>query len=156
MGAKADFIHSVNFVDDASIFDYQYNESAVNLNSQMQTLIDQVTGYKIILTNLEGGIRASSKLTSFSMSVIDKDYKVLKIFKLPVTGNFYPFYVQNISFYPSKIMDSKVIHGTVVIKTTKGDIFLDLKTLNSEFIIYGKDFFENKTEEIKVTELKKK
>ena len=158
LSAQADFIQRINLLDsqEQNSFTYNYNESAVNLTSDIQTFIDQVTGYKIVITNLDGGTRNISKLTTLSITVLNADFKILKIFKLPITATFYPYTVQSIIFYPTKVMDSKVIHGNVHIKTNKGDFFLGLKELTCNFIIYNKDFFDSKTEDIVIKEPKRK
>ena len=151
---SAEFIQTINIQDGlgSNQYNYYYDRTVTKINTNTKTLYDAVTRYKIFLANLEGGKFSSNDLANFRLSVLDSKNTILKTYEVPFSLQF-SFDILSVDFYPTKIMGSKKIYGSVIIKTNRGDIFLDLKDLSCELILYGKKLFRDKTDYVKVIDI---
>lgn len=131
----------------SSFYTYRYGAGALDLTSETLLLFDQVLQQKILLTNLTS--------SSLRIVVFDKDYKIKKHVRLPLKSDISPYQFQMLEFYPTKADGDVIYPGSIIIKTVRGNIVMDLQTLSTQFLIYSKFLFDDAVEEIPIKEIKK-
>ena len=126
---------------------YIYDQSSLPLTTKTLLLLDKVVANKILLANLD---TSALKIIFFG-----KNYETKKIWRLPESAYLKDFSIQSVEFYPSEKNGSEIVPGTLIVRTSKGDIFVDLKDFSAKFMIYSKGLFQERinADEIPVKEI---
>ena len=133
---------------------YVYPNATINMSANTALFVDRLLGYKILVTNFVLGNSATN--TNIRINVLNKDLKTIKQFNFPIASSVIKsFQINSFDFYPSEYQGTKLLQGELVLRTSSGDLFVDLKELKAEFLFYSKRFFEDKDTDIIIKEVQR-